>query len=76
MFVILPCKLISPSLRLISLAGLTLLLVSCGGGGGGNDIPPTNQPPKANAGADQTVAEQAPVTLSGSGTDTDGSIAS
>jgi hypothetical protein len=36
----------------------------------------TNQAPVANAGPDQSVDEQSPVTLTGSGTDADGSIAS
>ncbi|HEY6234519.1 MAG TPA: hypothetical protein VIW69_05340, partial [Candidatus Elarobacter sp.] len=37
---------------------------------------PPNQPPTANAGADQSVNEGAPVTLVGSGVDPDGTIAS
>lgn len=36
------------------------------------DAPPPNRPPTAGAGADQTVARGAPVTLSGSATDPDG----
>ncbi|MFY0575473.1 PKD domain-containing protein [Cystobacter fuscus] len=35
---------------------------------------PSNQPPVANAGPDQTVTAGAPVTLAGSGTDVDGTI--
>lgn len=38
--------------------------------------PLPNQAPSANAGADQTVNEEATVSLSGSGSDTDGTIAS
>lgn len=63
--------------------GLVLLsLMSCGGGGddsdsGGTPPPPSaNIAPTANAGDDQTINEQTIVTLSGSGTDSDGSIAS
>jgi len=39
------------------------------------DPPAVNQPPTANAGADQLVLTGAAVTLNGSGTDPDGSIA-
>jgi uncharacterized protein YkwD len=41
-----------------------------------NPPPPPNQSPSANAGPDQTVQQGAQVTLSGSGSDPDGSIAS
>jgi hypothetical protein len=53
---------------------------ACGGGGGngdtGNAAPtlPTNIAPTANAGSDQTVNEQVLVHLSGSGSDSDGTI--
>jgi hypothetical protein len=65
---------------LIGSAGL--MLSACGGGGGGGTSPPqppapvVNAPPVANAGADQLVLTSAPVNISGSGTDSDGSIAS
>ena len=63
-----------------ALMGLCVLLTGCGGGGGGGDgnseREPPNVPPTANAGLDQSVDEQATVTLSGSGLDSDGSIAS
>ena len=39
------------------------------------DAPPPNQPPVANAGFDQIVDENTVVTLSGSGSDADGTIA-
>jgi hypothetical protein len=39
-------------------------------------VQPLNAAPTANAGGDQTVSEQSTVTLSGSGTDSDGTIAS
>ncbi|MBA6347196.1 PKD domain-containing protein [Colwellia sp. BRX8-9] len=58
---------------------LILSLVACGGGsdGGEKTAPtPTNKAPTANAGEDQTVDEGNSITLSGSGTDTDGSISS
>ncbi len=57
---------------------LVSALTACGGGGGGDNLtdPPANQNPSANAGPDQTVASGASVTLAGSGTDPDGSIAS
>ncbi|WP_207064015.1 S8 family serine peptidase [Motiliproteus sp. SC1-56] len=37
-------------------------------------VNPFNAPPTANAGADQAVDEQTPVTLSGAGADSDGSV--
>ena len=60
---------------------LVLLLAGCGGGGGNsqppqNPPPVVNSPPTASAGADQLVLTGAAVSLSGSGSDTDGSIAS
>jgi len=68
------------SVRVI--ATVTFLIASlsaCGGGGGGNGGnggSVANQAPTANAGSDQTVVEESAVTLSGSGADSDGSIAS
>src|SRR5687767_13790114 len=59
-----------------------LLLSACGGGGGGGSSPPpptppaANSPPMSNAGVDQLVLTGAAVTISGAGTDSDGSIAS
>lgn len=63
-----------------------LLLIGCGGGGGGNEkkvVPPVPPPvevsniaPTADAGQDQSVIEETQVTINGSGTDSDGSIAS
>lgn len=56
-----------------AVALLSMIIVSAcssGGGSGGS----TNQAPTASAGTDQSVTEQSPVTLSGSGSDTDGSI--
>ena len=58
------------------LLGFCVLLLGCGGGGGGAEREPPNAPPTANAGLDQAVDELASVTLSGSGLDSDGSIAS
>jgi len=40
------------------------------------DVQPQNQPPVANAGTDQTMVEKTSITLHGSGTDSDGTIAS
>lgn len=54
-------------------------LSACGGGsseGGDINPPPQNQPPSASAGTDQSVNENTEVTLIGSGTDPDGTIAS
>jgi hypothetical protein len=58
---------------------LSVLMTSCGGGGSDTTAtpPPTpaNLAPTANAATDQSVNEQSTVSLSGSGTDSDGSIA-
>ena len=62
----------------------SLVLTACGGGGGGGGntfnpvptAPPANSAPSANAGADQQVLASEEVNLSGSGSDSDGSIAS
>ncbi|WP_196140809.1 hypothetical protein [Aliikangiella sp. G2MR2-5] len=53
-----------------------LAIVACGGGGGGDPTPPENNKPSVSAGTDQTVDEMVAVILEGSGTDSDGSIAS
>ncbi len=50
------------------------ILAACSGGGGSGGS--ANQAPTATAGTDQTVTEQSPVTLNGTGSDTDGSITS
>ena len=71
----------SKRLVLIFLA-LGILLSGCGGGGSpaaSNSppvAPPPNQAPTANAGEDQIVDEGTAVNLSGTGTDTDGTISS
>ena len=62
------------ALNVIVLAAITGL-AGCGGGGGG-DAAPANRAPTANAGADQTVDPQTQVSLTGAGTDSDGSVAS
>ena len=53
-------------------------LSGCGGGGGDGDGEgaPANRPSTANAGPDQTVDAGSVVMLIGSGTDSDGSVAS
>jgi leucyl aminopeptidase len=55
------------ALKYAKLAGAYLAELAKGGFGGGGNLPPT-----ANAGADQTVAAGATVTLSGGGSDPDG----
>jgi hypothetical protein len=65
----------------LSLIALVFLLSACGGGGidgGGttNPPPPANLAPTANAGTDTTADEEATVSITGSATDTDGTIAS
>lgn len=59
---------------------LILSLVACGGGSDGSGEEPaptsTNKAPTANAGEDKTVDEGNGITLSGNGTDSDGSISS
>jgi len=65
----------------VQLLSILLLgsLVACGGGGDGSgDGSGTvlNIEPTANAGSDQTVFDQTLATLSGSGTDSDGTVSS
>lgn len=60
---------------------LSVLMTACGGGGGSDKTatpppPPSNVSPTANAGVDQSVNEEVVVTLSGNGTDSDGTVAS
>ena len=68
----------SHKFKQILIAATISSLFACGGGG--SDSPAENkvinQSPTANAGTNQTVDENTVVTLLGSGTDTDGSIAS
>ena len=61
---------------LAAVAVLVLFLMAgCSGGGGGGGAV-ANQPPVANAGSNQSVEKSVTVTLAGSGTDPDGTIAS
>jgi hypothetical protein len=61
----------------LSTSLVILSLIGCGGGDSDSgESPPANVAPTANAGPEQTVEELTIVTLSGSGTDSDGSIAS
>ena len=68
-------------LRTTILTTIIMTLSACGGGGsgnngGGNGGGSQNQAPSASAGSDISVNEQTTVTLTGSGSDTDGTIAS
>ena len=56
-----------------AIVAVLLLLAGCGGGG--DEDAPANQPPRANAEPDQTVAAGSVVMLVGSGSDSDGEIA-
>lgn len=63
----------------LGLSSAIFLLAACGGGGSNGENPPpapVNKAPTANAGADLAVDEQSTVALIGSGSDTDGSLAS
>jgi len=65
------------SYRKFTLVALVSLLAACGGGGGGDGgtIAPPNEPPVADAGADQQVRGGDAVTLSAAGSsDSDGTI--
>jgi len=62
--------------RCLGLSVLCGLLAACGGGGGGGASPSPNASPIASAGADIEVNKNTLVTLAGTGTDSDGTIAS
>ncbi|TDQ49044.1 hypothetical protein EV696_10518 [Permianibacter aggregans] len=64
------------SISLILTFFLAMTLVACGGGGGGGSSPPANQPPTVSAGVTQNVSPGTTVTLTGTASDPDGSIAS
>ncbi|MDL1975142.1 MAG: GDSL-type esterase/lipase family protein [Deltaproteobacteria bacterium] len=57
---------------LITLVTFLLLVLGCSGDGDNKE----NMPPSADAGTDQTVEEKSLVSLSGSGTDSDGTVES
>ena len=64
-------------LRLFLVLALVSTLTACGGGNKKQPAPPpANQAPTANAGTDQSVDEGATVNLAGTGTDSDGTVAS
>ena len=54
---------------------IAVLLLLAGCGGGGEEDAPANRSPSADAGPDQTIDADSTVTLAGSGSDADGSIA-
>lgn len=53
-----------------------ILILGCGGGSGSSPVSPVNKAPTVNAGSDQSVNEEVVVSLSGSATDSDGSVVS
>ncbi|MES9941157.1 MAG: choice-of-anchor Q domain-containing protein [Candidatus Thiodiazotropha sp. 6PLUC2] len=63
-------------LHSITLLLIITLLVACGGGEGSSDnsVQSANIPPQADAGADQTVIALQSVTMTGSGSDSDGVV--
>jgi len=66
-------------IKLLLLIAATIILTACGGGGSSNpgtDAPPANKLPVANAGSDKTVQVNQSVTITGTGTDSDGKIVS
>ncbi|MDP5129906.1 MAG: hypothetical protein NWQ54_03415 [Paraglaciecola sp.] len=64
----------SPVFKSLLVSLLSLSLLSCGDSDKTETPPPANVPPVASAGNDQSVDEQSTVTLSGTGTDSDGTI--
>ena len=66
-------------IKLLLLIAATIILTACGGGGSSNpgtDAPPANKLPVVNAGQDLSVQENTPVTITGTASDSDGTIAS
>ena len=75
------CSLKITKLTFLSPVILSFALSACGGGGNGESTPteppqPTNISPTVNAGSDNIVDENSSVSLSGTATDSDGSIVS
>jgi hypothetical protein len=70
-----------PINKVLSIIAATFFISACGGDGKGVMTSPAPPPtanivPGANAGADQSVNSPTTITLSGSGTDSDGNITS
>ena len=61
--------------QIVGMAAIVAVLLLLAGCGGGEEDAPANRSPSANAGPDQTVDAGSTVTLAGSGSDADGSIA-
>jgi hypothetical protein len=64
-------------IKYLNVLTIPVFLVACSGGGGGEEEPePVNRAPTVNAGSDIRASEQSMVNLSGSASDSDGSISS
>ena len=62
--------------NILTSVAVLAILTGCGGGGGSGTPPPANIPPTANAGVDAATIINSPITINGSGSDSDGTIAS
>ncbi len=69
-------KLMHCKQNILVLGVLVFQMIACGGGGGDPEPPPGNNAPTANGGMDQQVIQQSLVSLTGTASDTDGTVAS
>jgi len=63
--------------KMLLLSSMVIFFTACGGGGSSTEDPiPVNLPPIVNAGEDVSIEEEASITITGTATDSDGTIVS